>query len=673
MAMALLASSAVQGSEELDRLNALLPENPEMARQQASELLNKAQSENDSQTAGEAAALMARALSRLGEREQAAEAFEQATEYLLQQADPDPAMAVMSELSRLRFGQGRYEAAKAVERRILSLATEHSLKDRRAHALSNLGVLNKRTGELDAALDFYQQALAIRREIGDRLGESQTLNNIGIMYKNWGDFFLALQCQLEALEIKREVGESGDVAQTLGNMALIYRELDDHEHALLYQTEAMALLADSKRPGHVIHAQANLAHTYIMLDRLDEAEPHLQQAIDGARTNQLVPHLANSLLSRARLEMKRENVNAAQATLGEIRPLMEKMNDPRFTTDLLLLSTEVERQAGNLEIAISHLEQARSLASELSNQSQLRRVLALLATVNSEMGRDDLAFESLRQSVAIEEQLKSGVSARRLADQHAEMLKQQSDAGMALLSRDNQIAALQLSRQQQKVTALFAVLALTLVVVGLQFSRHRFQKRAREVLEQRNIRIQEQNAELEEKADALFSAATTDSLTGLFNRQHAIEQANSLLAACIEQDCDLAVLMLDMDHFKAVNDSHSHMAGDAVLRFASDAMRSFFGDEAILGRFGGEEFIIVLFDNPLALTRQKAEDLRAHFESEKMQYGDELLGVTVSIGICDRRSSGSDDLQRLIHDADQALYLAKREGRNQVKVCVQAA
>jgi diguanylate cyclase (GGDEF)-like protein len=160
--------------------------------------------------------------------------------------------------------------------------------------------------------------------------------------------------------------------------------------------------------------------------------------------------------------------------------------------------------------------------------------------------------------------------------------------------------------------------------------------------------------------------ATHDSLTGAFNRRALIEACELELARCRRNHGIMALLMIDLDHFKAVNDTHGHPVGDRVLVDFVARVKSLLRQPDQLGRFGGEEFVALLPETSLDEARVVAERLRATIESSN---GD-LPPCTVSIGITVSRPDDAG-LDEIITRADAALYQAKHAGRNRVESVVQ--
>ena len=167
--------------------------------------------------------------------------------------------------------------------------------------------------------------------------------------------------------------------------------------------------------------------------------------------------------------------------------------------------------------------------------------------------------------------------------------------------------------------------------------------------------------------EALRHEATRDSLTGLWNRRMILEQLNREFHRASRDGEALAVTVADLDHFKEVNDRHGHVIGDAVLRAASDRMRSVLRSYDFIGRYGGEEFLIILPACEPGLALSIAERARRAMGAMPLAVDGKDIHVTVSLGVA-CTSKATSDPAALIHAADQALYRAKAAGRDRVEI-----
>lgn len=195
--------------------------------------------------------------------------------------------------------------------------------------------------------------------------------------------------------------------------------------------------------------------------------------------------------------------------------------------------------------------------------------------------------------------------------------------------------------------------------VGKPFNNEELRARLR--VGERTLELQ---ARLVEAREALAHQATHDSLTELPNRRAVLDQLGRELSRATRDGAELSIGMCDIDHFKAVNDTHGHQVGDDVLRGFAATMRAVVRDYDLVGRYGGEEFLLVA-PRPAGHPRENPyERLRARVASTPVVTRAGEVAITVSIGVASR--VGAVTVDALLAEADAALYQAKADGRNRV-------
>ena len=170
--------------------------------------------------------------------------------------------------------------------------------------------------------------------------------------------------------------------------------------------------------------------------------------------------------------------------------------------------------------------------------------------------------------------------------------------------------------------------------------------------------------ELEEKNKELENKAIHDHLTELYNHGHMFERLQHSQQISWRYNKPLSVIMFDLDHFKSVNDTWGHQAGDQVLKKVSDVIRDTVRQSDIAGRYGGEEFMIICPETELENARLLADRIREGIEQTDMEI--EGLKVTISGGVAE--SKQDEPVEQLVNRADELLYISKNAGRNQISI-----
>ncbi len=167
--------------------------------------------------------------------------------------------------------------------------------------------------------------------------------------------------------------------------------------------------------------------------------------------------------------------------------------------------------------------------------------------------------------------------------------------------------------------------------------------------------------------EQLQQEARYDGLTRLMRKEHIISRGEAEYTRATSTQSPLALLVVDLDHFKKVNDTYGHSVGDEVLRRSSEVLRSTLRTKDVPGRYGGEEFVVILPDTPLEGALVVAERIRQGMESSRVNVSEGVeCGVTCSIGVAAYPLQSSADYQGLFKQADDAVYRAKEFGRNRV-------
>jgi diguanylate cyclase (GGDEF)-like protein len=189
-------------------------------------------------------------------------------------------------------------------------------------------------------------------------------------------------------------------------------------------------------------------------------------------------------------------------------------------------------------------------------------------------------------------------------------------------------------------------------------------------LDQRLRMVERENLDLSMKNRALADISSRDSLTGLFTRWYVLDKIEAEMNRALRHGSPMSLLMIDVDHFKQVNDSFGHQTGDMVLQHLGQLLRDSCRMYDVPGRYGGEEFCLMLPETRLENTLAVAERIRRRVESTPMGASDGTIRVTASIGIAALDNIPDEALMgaaSLIERADRALYSAKDNGRNRIE------
>lgn len=558
--------------------------------------------------------------------------------------------ASMAALNRLDFA-----TANAAHRRIRALAEAHQRPLWLARALHNEGIAARRIGSNEEALQRFDEALTLRRRHADKAGEIESLNAHSTLQRRAGNLYQALDGHTRALALARELELPGMIAESLGKIGRIYAELDDLEPAASFYEQAIAA-ADPTDLGELADLQADLAGIYLQQERVEAARAATERAIALAERSGLPAALAGAYGRRARL--LKETGEPLQALDWIDRAIA--IGTPVGGARSLLV-----RQVARLEVlvALRRWDEAGRLIRPLLDEARRtgdllieRTLMDLHGEILMATGDAAGAYAAARTYHRIQEGMATNMTSRRIADLEASMQRRQFAADMALLERQGELQRLQVERQRQIGLAMAVALVCALLAAVTLVLRYRAVRRLHQALVDTSLKLEQ--------------AARTDPLTGLGNRQAIPDAAEfERLAAARAEHC--GVILIDLDHFKRVNDLHGHLAGDQVLQSTASTVRIALPASMQLVRWGGEEFLAFGTFADVDAAVAVAEGLRRALRTHPTQLADSAAAISVSISVGISVADGPiSDWEPLIASADTALYQAKDGGRN--RVCVAA-
>lgn len=223
----------------------------------------------------------------------------------------------------------------------------------------------------------------------------------------------------------------------------------------------------------------------------------------------------------------------------------------------------------------------------------------------------------------------------------------------------------EITRRVRQLSIIIVIISIIIAVSTIVFlgiiSNNRHKEIRKQELERMNTKLE---GEIAERTSELKKSASIDGLTKLLNYKAAYEKTNRLLEDALFTNEKVVLMIADLDHFKDVNDRYGHLTGNEVLETVAEKISSEVRNDDIVGRFGGEEFIIVLKNTNNDFAYRKAESIRKKIEETRFSI--KGLSVTISIGACEWNR---ESLNGLIKKADDAMYAAKLKGRNRVEMC----
>jgi diguanylate cyclase (GGDEF)-like protein len=543
-------------------------------------------------------------------------------------------------LRQAQEAAGRDEHARGIELalRAEALAREAHDKPSLARALRLLVMFNSREGLAEQSIAAGQAVLPMLRESGDDAGRADVLCDMAMAFLDLGLNQEALDHISESVEAARACGDARMLCLAYNRVGLTKGHLGRFEEAERFLAESLAMAREIGSDEEIYRALTNLG--VVASDAFDACESRGDTA--GAR----------EAIERARRHGE-EALIAARGSGNAYREALTMSNLGRYLG-----------VSGQDKPAFTLLDRARALALEHGHRSLVLACEGNRAELMVRLGRHDDAIAILTDGLAGAQELYAN---SMVLDMHRQLYLAHKARGdfKEALDHHERYHALTREQLEQRNDA-----QSRLMMNRLELDQARFgAERSRMEAELQRVRAEQMTAEaerLQDQARELRRYVLADPLTGLGNRRQVERELPRLLQHSARTGEPIAAAVLDLDHFKQVNDRHGHAVGDAVLTATADLFRARVRGGDLIARMGGEEFLIVFPQASHAWAREACERLRLAVQDHDWAQIAPGLAVTVSIGLCVRGAPVEAAL--LIEEADAALYRAKKEGRNRVVV-----
>lgn len=598
-----------------------------------------------------------------------------AQELALATGDTSSAARSIVTRAEVALRMGNYAQGERLAQTLAHLALATGSNTMRMQSEVFRGVLARRHGDLDRAVEHQHNALELANTLGDQSTRSRTLAHLGTIYRDRGDFAQALDYQTQALALAERIGDRTELIYR--NLALLHNEVGDDATSKNYFEQAIKAAIDHGDPSHYASAYGSYSN---LLNDTGDYVGALQAARETLSLDRVLddrPAIAFEELEIGRALIGLNELDEAHTSLESALAEGTKLKQQEIVARSQLALAEVALLRGDRGHAASLLDAVLSRLNTTRLKPQLAHAYALREQLASANGDYAKALDYAHQYSALREQLLGTTATRRLGALAVRHARAESEQNLALAKEDNALQAIRIEQQRLQRQFGIAIIVGLILMLGVVIWRWLDMGRLNRALNARNIQIEDQrraltdaNVRLKRQSDELYQAAITDSLTGTFNRGYLLRDLDRRIGDCVRDGRDLALLMIDFDHFKHINDTHGHIFGDRILVAGVQTIRQWLEPGTMFGRFGGEEFLIVVPDVEIASVSALAERLRIRVAEELAKFATESRSfATISIGIAMLSQIPSPArLEDLIDAADKAVYAAKTAGRDRVMV-----
>ena len=612
--------------------------------------------------------------------------------------------------ANISWQRGDLDGAVSLHSAALDVAREVGDSHLAAVASQNLGVVASARGAFDQAFHHYRASITAYRSLGHPRDTAIAQNNLGRLYLDHGDSESAETELRQALELARSVGDANTTAMIEINLADMWVQRADYDKARELCHQALSRSApdgDTHADGEV---QKILGAIALGSHDVDLAEKHFARA-------EAIAEKREDLLLRAQIARERAEMYRGQ---GRTRELLQSLNGAHMLFTQMRASQAMAAVTANIRrLERDVLDVVRQWGESIEEkdaytQGHCERVADLACALARRAGVEESVIFWFRVGALLHDVGKIVISseilnkADKLTADEWDVMKLHPGAGADILKEINfpyDVNAIVRHHHEnwdgtgypdalvgERIPLWARIVCLADVYDALTSDRSykaalphdaAMEVMRRDVRRQfdpalftlfeevartsapRTLETAQPRKPESRTADAVVQL---DDLTGLMLRKGFLVQANEVLAEAARCKQPVALAVIDVDHFKSVNDTFGHLQGDDVLRSVAGQLRDAVRKNDIVGRYAGDEFVILFPDTTLAEAKELAGRLCEGVAANRLSIRERregTIGVTLSIGVA-IAEAGTGDLESIFAAADRALYLAKRRGRNQV-------
>lgn len=499
-----------------------------------------------------------------------------------------------------RLGRGYQEVGSLQNSIDWAINNDHG--ELAAAALVQMSFLHIGVENYSKALELIQQAEKLAPEQGQLFDKTDVIAEMAAIYVYRNEFDLALPYFEKSYQKQKAENNILGMSIDLFEMGRANLEINKTELGIKQLYDALALSKQIDDIQGMAYANLELGIHYIEETQYDQAEKLLLTAKSHFNDAENKTMLFNTLVELSNVYIKTSQNDAAEKVLTAAKDILE-------VADIRYGEVTLKKQQASLSAAT---------------------------------GRHQEAYELHLEADTIEDQIESKVSAEKLHEIRARYEIEAKEIKNQLLAKQNDMQALQIVKQKTFQKFLVLGLSAMLLVILLIFYLYLKAKRNR---------------------NQLHYLANFDGLTGLMNRSNTINTIREQLAKVDSHEI-ISLVMIDLDHFKDINDTFGHILGDKVLSLFGTYCQQWSKEAMAIGRLGGEEFMFSFVGQEETDVFQWIDELRLKTEQMKNDIDVPGLKVTMSAGIC--YSHGQHRFRDIFKCADVAMYEAKNNGRNQI-------
>ncbi|MDQ2822023.1 MAG: diguanylate cyclase [Pseudomonadota bacterium] len=565
----------------------------------------------------------------------------------------------LAQMCQARMKIGQHQQALAICDELIVLARQNNNDIALANGLLQKAYVVYAMGEQTASHKLVWESEKIANGTSDNGLKIRVAITSGDAYAEEGNFPMALTRIESAAARARVDGQPVNMVMALNSLAKLYNKMREYDKGFAALAEAMPFAEMSDSPGRVATLRSAEYGLAIDSGQPARAEAALLEALQLERKIGATAMVAYTLSNLSDSALKAHKYPQALRYAQQVITEAHAIGDLRLEATARVNAGQAYLGMGRLAEGKRSFEEGLATFEKSNNKPDLQEVLAEYGMALERAGDLEGAVSAYHRERKLSNELFEKRRQKAMMELQAKYEGDRKERQIELLRRENQVKSTELENRnlQQRIWWLLAaVFSMAAAIVGILYNK-----------------VRHANAQLQVKNLELKQQSVRDPLTGLYNRRHFQDFMRSFVinekrgVGTSGEELVGALFLLDVDHFKHINDGHGHAAGDAVLKMISAALGDILRETDMIVRWGGEEFLAFLPAIPRSGLDDVARRVLSGIAGCSVDYQGQTLAANVSIGFAPfPLNPGGAPLpwERAVNLVDMALYLAKSHGRN---------
>jgi diguanylate cyclase (GGDEF)-like protein len=482
--------------------------------------------------------------------------------------------------------------------------------------------------DYNTAIDLCNEILNDCIEINDIAGKIEVNQIMSRVSFNRSDYANAYEYALKAAELLEQVQSVNRALDNLNFFAKLMIRQEAFKEAIELLKKGLKIAHKYDKSKQVASMFNSIGEAHFYLQQYDTSEGYLKNALEIAQKN-TYKHITEIKVNLARLYIAKGVFNVAKTFLEDAE---SEANDSNNVIQLIwcyILDANISYEKKYYDLAIDYAKKAEILSDKYEFNYELLCSYEWLHKAYAKQGEFEVAYDSSKKFIELQRKMNK---------------KDRED----ILSR-----------------------------MRIKYDVYQYQKEMR-VLKASYEKVTQQRQELQyvmdilgKQNEELLSIAINDYLTGAYNRKYFMLKFDEEFSIADEHSKDLACIVFDVDKFKGINDTYGHIAGDTVIKHIVNICNMVADKSDIIGRFGGDEFVIILMGKGLEDARNVGYKILETLRNSPVTVEEVEIISTISLGVTDNKIGHPNNAEDMIRIADKALYKAKDNGRNQLCIATE--